>query len=214
MTTTKKKPYPIKRIDLEGNRKLINAVEAAGLTTENPFGGMKGRYPIKLRKHVVIESVGDMRKWNKIKKEFDAEPPTPKKTPEQIREEWAKRLVRLLPDEVTLEEALVIADEKLEYRRDEIQALEMRQNGYWSDEREKLIRKMKRENPLRRIKDVDHAENILAASERHNQTDYDKYLARARQLADEGIILRSEVKRQARMWAREDLEEVDDFDFV
>ncbi len=206
------KPYQVKKINLKGNRKLINAVKAAGLTTEYPFVGMSGRYPIKTKLHVVIKSVGDMRKFNKIKKGLDAEPPKPKKTPEQIRQEWAERLVKLLPEQVTLERALEIADEKIDYKHERIWAMEMRQIEHYSAARDKLMKEMGRKNPLRRIKDVAHAERILASSTRHNETQYEEYLDRAYQLAKEGVIEHEDIKYQAKKWMYEEIEEAQVFD--
>ncbi len=122
------------------------------------------------------------------------------KTDEEKKLEWASRLVKLLAniEDITLEEALEIADEKLEYKEEQIRAMEERQYERYSVQRSKLIRKMEKENPLRRIKDAEHAENILIASRRHNRTDYDRMLDEARELAREGEIDRSEVKEYAR----------------
>ena len=64
--------------------------------------------------------------------------------------------------------------------------------------RGKLIAKMERENPLRYIKNEEHAQNILAASERHNNSDYEDKLEEGRELAASGDIDRAEVKEYAR----------------
>ena len=122
------------------------------------------------------------------------------KTDEEKKLEWASRLVKLLSniEDITLEEALEIADEKLEYKEEQIRAMEERQCERYSVQRSKLIRKMEKENPLRRIKDAEHAENILIASRRHKGTDYERMLDEARELAREGEIDRSEVKEYAR----------------
>ena len=122
------------------------------------------------------------------------------KTDEEKKLEWASRVVKLRAniEDITLEEALEIAEEKLEYKEEQIRAMEERQYDRYSAQRSKLIRKMEKENPLRRIKDAEHAENILIASRRHKGTDYERMLDEARELAREGEIDRSEVKEYAR----------------
>lgn len=132
---------------------------------------------------------------------------TKKKTDEEKKTEWASRLVKLLAniEDITLEEALEIAKEKLEYKEEQIMAMEERQCERPSVQRSKLIRKMEKENPLRRIKDAEHAENILIASRRHNRTDYERVLDEARERAREGEIDRSEVKGYARTHYNRDI---------
>lgn len=108
-------------------------------------------------------------------------------------EKWAKRLSNLA--EISIDEAKNIADEKLEYHQDRIEELESR--GY-SRQRMKIVAKLERENPLRRIVDIDHAQAILRASDRHNNTDYECQLEEAKEQAMMGNINRSEVKEYAR----------------
>ena len=67
-----------------------------------------------------------------------------------------------------------------------------------SIKRNQLIRKMERENPLRKIKDVEHAKAILVAHNRHNNTNYESLLEEARELANIGEIEKDEVKEYAR----------------
>ena len=118
-------------------------------------------------------------------------------TPEEKKVAWAKRLSTLTG--VPLEECLDIAAEKLNYQIERINELVERQNERgWSDKRNKLIRKIERENPLRRIKDKSHAYNILAASVRHNSSDYESRLEEAKDLAADGEIDYEMVKRYAR----------------
>lgn len=119
------------------------------------------------------------------------------KTEEEIIQEWAKRLSKLT--DISLEEAKDIAHEKLEYKENHIQIIEDRQVEQYSVHREKLLNKMKKENPLRRIKNAEHAENILLASKRHNNTNYDNLLEQAREMAKWGDIDKSEVKNFARI---------------
>ena len=121
----------------------------------------------------------------------------PPKTEEQIMEAWSKRLAKLTG--ITLEEAKQIAWEKLEAKYDQIAELEDRQESRrYSIKRESLIRKIERSNPLRRIEDEHHAMCILAASYRHNCTDYDWRLEEYRDKAAWGEIDYSEVKARAR----------------
>ena len=70
-----------------------------------------------------------------------------------------------------------------------------------SVKRGKLIAKMERENPLRPIKDYDHALAIIAASKRHNNTDYDNLLYEAHNMERYGDIEPGTAKE----WAREQL---------
>ena len=63
---------------------------------------------------------------------------------------------------------------------------------------------MKRENPLRRIIDYDHALAIIDASERHNKTPYDKFLQQAHELELCGEIERGTAKE----WAREQIKQI------
>lgn len=121
----------------------------------------------------------------------------PPKTKKQIMEAWSKRLVKLTG--ITMEEAMGIALEKLNAKVDQCNALIERQNNIrWSKKRYSLINKIERSNPLRRIVDREHAMNILAASYRHNCTDYDERLEEYRDQAAWGDIDYSEVKERAR----------------
>lgn len=56
---------------------------------------------------------------------------------------------------------------------------------------------MERANPLRRIKDTDHALSIMAAHERHT-SGYDSELEYAHQLEDEGFIEKGTARDVAR----------------
>lgn len=120
----------------------------------------------------------------------------PQRTEEDIKKAWARRLASLT--NIDIESAMEIADEKLEYQQKKIYEMECRQDAHFSVMREKLIKKMYRENPLRRIENAEHAYAILAASNRHNFTDYDDRLAEARELAELGEIDRDDVKQYAR----------------
>ena len=123
------------------------------------------------------------------------------KSDEEIRDEWAKSLVRKSKNAVSLEDAQIIAEEKLKYKDERIDAMRSRQDERYSVKRDKLINKMKRENPLRRIIDYDHALAIIDASNRHNKTSYDKFLKQAHELERYGEIERGTAKE----WAREQI---------
>lgn len=154
----------------------------------NGYGYEDHNYVYRLTRNQVSQ-------WNRLRN-------APKKakkilTEEEIITTWARRLAKL--SDISLEDALNIAEEKLEYKERQIDMMRERQYERESTRREKLINKMIRENPLRRIVDEDHARAIIAASERHNNTDYELKLKYARELVDEGEIERDEVKE----WARE-----------
>ena len=123
------------------------------------------------------------------------------KSYEEVRDEWARSLVRKSKNAVTFEDAKTIAEEKLKYKEDRIEAVRSRQDERYSVKREKLINKMQRENPLRRIIDYDHALAIIDASNRHNKTSYDKLLQEAHELERFGEIERGTAKE----WAREQI---------
>lgn len=126
------------------------------------------------------------------------------KSDEEVRDEWARSLVRKSKNAVSFEDAQIIAEEKLKYKDDRIDAMRSRQYERYSVKREKLIEKMKRENPLRRIIDYDHALAIIDASERHNKTSYDKFLEQAHELERYGEIERGTAKE----WARQQIKQI------
>lgn len=118
------------------------------------------------------------------------------KTEEEKTEEWARRLDRLTGCGVGV--AMEIAREKLDYKNEKIDEMYERQYGGVSARRGVLIRRMERENPLRRIEDTEHAFAILQAHSRHAETDYEEKLSEGREMAAMGIIDRGEVKEYAR----------------
>lgn len=129
------------------------------------------------------------------------------KTEAEVIKVWAKRLVSLLKgnplfDSLTLSEAEEIAREKLVYKAGRISEMEDRQYERYSYSREKLITQMKRENPLRRIANVEHAYAIIEASRRHGLTDYEDLLDSYKSLAKTGQIAREDVREMARRNAR------------
>lgn len=135
--------------------------------------------------------------YNKIRKMLTAQADTKiEKKPVDKVAQWCNRLVKLTG--ITLEEARQIADEKLAYQDECIAEVEERQQKRYSLQRSKLISKMKRENPLRRIVDTDHAYAILSASRRHNNTNYDSLLEEYRDEARMGNIDHVDVRELAR----------------
>ena len=136
--------------------------------------------------------------------EGKATKPKTVKTWSQVRDTWAKRLVRLLAncngyEWVTMDVARSIAEEKNDYKRQQIEKVEAKQYDNYSTKRATLIHKMERENPLRRIEDEQHAIAIIQASHRHNNSNYEHLLDEYRHEAELGLIDRSEVKDKARM---------------
>ena len=126
------------------------------------------------------------------------------KTWEDIRDAWARSLVKKSENTVTFEEARLMAEEKADYKNDRISAMISRQFERGdSIKRGKLIAKMERENPLRSIKDYNHALAIIAASNRHNNTSYDVLLQQAHDLERYGDIERGTAKE----WAHEQMKE-------
>ena len=210
------KKYKTKTIPLNGDRRLIYRVKKAGIQTLHPRGDWNGYGYTQLPLVAVINSLSEMRKFNKIKRELELEPPTRKLSEEEKKMKWAKRLMRLVGDEydLTLEKALDIADEKIAYKEQQIERLEDRQfeRGY-SEKREKYIKKIERSNPLRRIDSVQHARAIMGAHHRHKDTDYDKLLAAAHKLEDEGLLERGDAKRYVLNMDNWDYDDYEYFDF-
>lgn len=184
-----------KVVSLNGNRKKINACKKAGLPLHNPRGRYNGFGYTKLPLAVTLSTIGEVRKFNKLCREIENSPEK-KKSYAEKKEDWCKRLIKLT--NISIEEARKIADEKEEYQESQISELEYRQVEHYSKKRESLINKIRRSNPLRYIKDSEHAQNILAASHRHNYTDYEIRLKEGRELAQIGDIDKSEVRDYAR----------------
>lgn len=132
-----------------------------------------------------------MIQFNKLAKVKEVKP----KTEKEKTLTWAKRLSKLV--EINIEDAIAIAQEKIEYKESQINELEDRQTESPSKKRQALIDQIERSNPLRRIKDETHAHAIIVASERHS-SNYENLLAEAKELAKIGEIEKSEVKDYAR----------------
>lgn len=121
---------------------------------------------------------------------------TPKKTEKQKEQEWVNRLVKLTG--IAKKEANEIKKQKLNYKLEKIQELEERQYESFSQKRASLIKKMERENPLRRITDTDHAQAILEAHRRHVSTNYDSLLSELHEMEKNGEIEKGQSKEIAR----------------
>lgn len=125
------------------------------------------------------------------------------KTKEDRIKSWAKRLDKLTGCGIDV--AIEIANEKLEYQKEKADELEERQiKDRYSARRQKLINQIWRANPLRRIDDADHAQRILAASHRHNNTCYEMALEHYRDEAKFGNIEYEDVRALAREAAAND----------
>ncbi len=110
---------------------------------------------------------------------------------------WCRRLAKLTG--ISMETARAIAEEKLEDKYRQISELENRHVTLrYSTMREKQIDSIYRSNPLRRIKDKEHAFAVLQASVRHKESDYESMLTIAKELAERGEIGYDEVKSYAR----------------
>lgn len=182
-------------VSLNGDRKKINACKKIGLPLHNPRGEWNGYGYKRLSLAVTLSTVGDVRKFNKVCKETKASKQKVK-TYEEKKADWCKRLNKLTG--ITIEEAKAIADEKEDYKEEQISELEYRQTEHYSRRRETLINKVRRSNPLRYIKNSEHADNIIVASNRHQRTNYENLLGEGRERALIGEIDRSEVRDFAR----------------
>ena len=187
-----------KTVTIDGTKR-INAIrkiaEALKIEIEvyNPKGEYNGYGYDKLPK---VCEFPKLKIKNYLNKKIEIKKEAKKLTHKELVEKWCNRLVTLT--NITIEEARKIAEEKEEYKEEKIWEMEARQVNNFSKKREKLINKMERENPLRYIKDGEHAQSILIASDRHNNTNYEDQLDEAREKAIFGIIDRSEVKEYAR----------------
>lgn len=186
--------YKTKDIPLNGDRRLINACKKAGLHCYNPQGAWNGYGYERLPMVVEITSVGEMRKFNKLKTELANKPVKTSKSDPKLS--WAKRLSKLTG--ISVDEAISIADAKLQAKMDEVHKLNLRQCDRYSIKREKLINKVIRSNPLRYIKDVKHANAIIAAHIRHSETSYDSILDDIHELEADGTIEKGHAKEFAR----------------
>lgn len=131
-----------------------------------------------------------------LTKYLNGQVPRKKKTEAEKITAWCKRLAKLA--NITIEEAEQIAEEKRNYQENQIRIMENRQCSSYSVKRGSLIRKMQRENPLRRIVDVNHALAIVGASERHADGSYDGKLEKIHELEKSGLIEKGNARELAR----------------
>lgn len=127
--------------------------------------------------------------------------PTKKREKFEICEEdriatWARRLVKLT--DISIEEATKIGQQKIKYHEDKIYDMKDRDIECPSKQRDRLIQKMERENPLRRIIDADHAQAILSAYNRHKKTDYEYQLEQAHEMEQFGELQKGSAREYAR----------------
>jgi len=111
--------------------------------------------------------------------------------------QWAKRLVTL--SGIAIDDAIAIAQAKIDYKEKKISEIVQKQMyGMYSSRRQKLIDRMERENPLRRIVDANHATAIMDAHRRHTETDYEDRLDEGRELIEDGLLEQEELREFAR----------------
>lgn len=117
-------------------------------------------------------------------------------TEEEKIEKWSERLSKLTG--ISLEEAKKIAYEKIEYKENRYIEMIDNYNENPSKKNYQLANKIKNSNPLRYIEDKEHAENILIASKRHNNSNYEELIEEGKEMAKYGEIEYSEIKDYAR----------------
>lgn len=105
--------YKQKSISLQGNRKLINAVRKAGLRTYNPKGSWNGYGYEQLPLEVEINSVGEMRKFNKIKKELEV-------NANKLEAEKERKYAELAKDPAVVAECIYSINKEAKRLRDKI----------------------------------------------------------------------------------------------
>jgi len=109
---------------------------------------------------------------------------------------WEVRLNKLT--KCGMKHAHEIAEAKLAYKQSILAKLEAKQAVCYSAKRANTIEAVKRINPLRKIINEEHAQAVIEAHERHTRTDYDQKLAEAHELAENGILDRTQIKTYAR----------------
>lgn len=188
--------------EIVGTR-YLNILSNFGLEIIKNRKGSWNGYGYDRLPNAYIFTEKDKAKWQKMINTFDKIKEVPEKkvlTQNDIINKWAKRLSSLT--NIPLEQAIDIANEKLEYKEEQLEKMNSKQFDRYSIKREKLINKMERENPLRRIEDEEHARRILAASYRHNNTDYDSILEILREEEQwTGIVNPDDRREKARLFA-------------
>jgi len=197
---TKKYPY---EVELNKDRKLINLVKSNNIEVYNPKGKWTGYGYEKLPLKAIIKDKKQENIFKESKKQSDIFKQKKEKK-EKIYDEkeeidkWAKRLSKLTG--LSYEESVEIAKEKIEYKEDKINELYDKQSSqpYATKSLDKIITKVEKDNPLKRIKSEEHARNILIAHNRHTKTNYEELLDEAKEKVKLGELNSSEVREYAR----------------
>ena len=150
------------------------------------------RYPQSLGQHIKHENI---TKCLNLFKKLNTEYKQPKPYTNPL-DTWTRKLSKLTG--ISVVEAKEIANEKLEYKESCIEDLQSRQYNSYSVQRQKQINKMERANPLRPIKDEHHAQNILSASNRHKNSNYEYKLREGKEIREDSGDPNFDVKEYAR----------------
>lgn len=167
------------------NRSEMAFLRKIGIPYENIYGAYNGfGYPVEGK-----QLIYDQKRINKVLsnlKTLKTKKPSVRRalTPLQKDKQWIKRFAKL--SGASKRESRRISIQKNIAHYDSISEMQYKNSLSPSRMREKLIRKMERTNPLRRVRDSSHAENILAAHRRHKYSDYDHLLEEARNLGYKG----------------------------
>ena len=186
--------YQSKNISLMGNRKLINACRKNGLELFNPTGDWNGYGYERLLMHVRIETVGQMRLFNKLEKQCQPIP-KPEISEEEYREQWVDKLTRWT--RISKDQAIEIADAKEDYYSARLNKLIELNNRTESDKYYRLMRKLEDQGRLPKIKNKEHAHAIVSAHLRHTTSDYEFQLEAAKDLAQNGEIDSDQIRDYA-----------------
>lgn len=96
---------------------------------------------------------------------------------------------------ITEQEALAIATNKINYKKMTITSLEVKQKQKPHPMRAELISKLKNRKALPFVFNKQHADYIVEANRRHNNTNYEELLIKAKKLIGEGKLKLEDKKR-------------------
>ncbi|GBF44565.1 hypothetical protein LPTSP2_38680 [Leptospira ellinghausenii] len=208
----------IKDLELHQNAKqplaILNRLQIAILNKlEIPFRKIYGQwngygYPtlgrsIDLRNGVMIQEIIEL--LNNLHNFYSGKTIKRKQKRKIITEEdnikaWANRLAKLVNasnDEtlnmLTMEEALEIAEAKIQNRERKIEKLAKKQFEKYSKPRQHLINILSRKKPLQRIENISQAKEILEDYYKYNKANYYKILKDKSKLTEFGIITFQEI---------------------
>ena len=197
------------KLDLRANNiiKAINPEFSHDLTGEwNGYGYTK------LGKHLLSAHYAEVKKELKklLKKAVYGKWRYKEEKTEEKIQKWAERLAKLTL--ITLDEALDIAYEKIEFKVDKLfDSMNYECSGWkipaWKKKAERDYDRIAgiggdRSKALDRIEDEGHAQAILIASRRHNLSDYDEKLQEAKELLVSGEL---NDKVDIKDWARQNM---------